>query len=202
MHQHQLLAFAAKIGLIPCESTSLSSSFQAVGYPSAYSFLCPRKCRRKLTDSQFKHLQQHYKTVHEIPSIRDSPELVHMDQHINVWHRCSIDNVVYHCDEYRRRNSTRLNYLACTDEQVDANARFSHHARPERMVSRLFYVYIQFYAVHVFRGSEKMLMYSGYRKTDIHDGLVEHKGHHLFGFQDIQVMDHLCARVTGAEGKV
>src|SRR5579859_7498570 len=99
-------------------------------------------------------------------------------------------------------NSTRLNYLACTDEQVDANARFGHHARPERMVSRLFYVYIQFYAVHVFRGSEKMLMYSGYRKTDIHNGLVEDKGHHLFGFRDIQVLDHLCARVTGAEGKV
>ena len=45
-------------------------------------------------------------------------------------------------------------------------------------------------------------LYSEYRKTNIHDGLVEDKGRHLFGFQDIQILDHLCARVKDAEGKV
>ena len=203
MHQHQLLGFGSRIGLIPSREIAPSLTiFRAADYDSAYSFLPPQKSRRKLTDLEFKHLQQHYKTEYEIPSINDSPDLVHMDHYIDVWHRCCVDNVVYHCDSYQRKNSTRLNHLACIEEQIDANARFSHRSRPERMVSQLSYVYIQFYAVHVFRGSSKMLMYSEYRKTNIHDGLVEDKGRHLFGFQDIQILDHLCARVKGAEGKV
>jgi hypothetical protein len=47
-----------------------------------------------------------------------------------------------------------------------------------------------------------MIMFNEYRKVDEHDGLVEDKGHRIFGFQDIYVLDHLCARVPGVEGKV
>ena len=47
-----------------------------------------------------------------------------------------------------------------------------------------------------------MVMYSEYRKVDEHDGLVEDKGHYVYGFQDIRVLDHLCARVIGAGAKV
>jgi hypothetical protein len=118
-----------------------------------------------------------------------------MDHNIVVWHKCSVDNVEYHCKEYQRRTSTRLNNLVCIDEKVDANARFKRTSRSESMVSQLSYVYIQFYAVHTFCGAKNMLMYCEFRRTDIHDGLVEDKGHHVFGFQDVQAIDHLCARV-------
>lgn len=41
-----------------------------------------------------------------------------------------------------------------------------------------------------------------YRKTEFHDGLVEDKGEHYKGFQDIMVLQHLCAKVVGHRGKV
>ena len=37
---------------------------------------------------------------------------------------------------------------------------------------------------------------------DVHDGLVEDKGHHHYGFQDIQVLQHMCAKVTRFNRKV
>ena len=61
---------------------------------------------------QFKHLQQHHKTGHKIPSIRDCPDLVHMDHDIDVWYHCSVNNVAYHRDEYQRKILTRFNHLA------------------------------------------------------------------------------------------
>jgi len=70
------------------------------------------------------------------------------------------------------------------------------------MIPKKDYVYIQFYGVHRFRGRAQMVMYSEYRKYDVHDGLVEDMGGRFFGFQDVQALDHLCARVPGAGHKV
>jgi hypothetical protein len=78
---------------------------------------------------------------------------------------------------------------------------FSYRTRSERMVPAKFYVYVEFYCLHYFRGPQ-LLMYSEHRKVDVHDGLVEDKGHHLWGFQDIRVIQRICARVQAAEGKV
>ena len=39
-------------------------------------------------------------------------------------------------------------------------------------------------------------------KVEIHDGLVEDMGSRFYGFQDVQVLDHLCARVPGAGNKI
>jgi len=70
------------------------------------------------------------------------------------------------------------------------------------MVPEKDYVYIQFYGVHHFQGQAQMVMYSEYRRYDVHDGLVEDKGSRFFGFQDIRVLDHLCAKVPGAGNKI
>ena len=85
---------------------------------------------------------------------------------------------------------------------VDANQNYSYQSRPEHMVPAKFYAYIQFYCVHLFRGTYQMLMYSSYRKTEVHDGLVEDKGPLYDGFQDIRVLQHLCAKVKGHGGKI
>jgi hypothetical protein len=73
------------------------------------------------------------------------------------------------------------------------------HTR-ERMVPAKFYVHVKFYCLHYFRGPQ-LLMYSEFRKVDVHDGLVKDKGHHLWGFQDIRVIQHMCAMVQAAEGR-
>ena len=56
--------------------------------------------------------------------------------------------------------------------------------------------------MYIFRGVLQMLVYSGYRHVDVHDGLVEDKGHHHYGFQDIRVLQHMCTKVTGFDKKV
>jgi hypothetical protein len=52
------------------------------------------------------------------------------------------------------------------------------------------------YCLHTFIGKRNMLMYSGYRKTQEYHGLVENKGHQMYRFQDITVLQHLCAKVS------
>ena len=49
-----------------------------------------------------------------------------------------------------------------------------------------------------------MLGYSAYLKTRLHSelALVEDLGHHVYGFHDIRVLQHLCARVEGHGGRV
>jgi len=47
-----------------------------------------------------------------------------------------------------------------------------------------------------------MLMYTSYRNVNIYNSLVEDKGHKVDGFQDISVLEHLCAKVTRKDGKV
>jgi hypothetical protein len=46
-----------------------------------------------------------------------------------------------------------------------------------------------------------MLMYSGYRTTELYQGLVQDKGHDIYGFHDVTVLKHLCAKVTGSGRK-
>ena len=132
----------------------------------------------------------------------DDQDLVNMERNIEIWHRCCVGKEVFHCREYERRNATRLNHLACITQLVDLNAHVSYQRRPERMVPEKDYVYIQFYGVHHFQGQAQMVMYSEYRRYDVHDGLVEDKGSRFFGFQDIRVLDHLCAKVPGAGNKI
>src|SRR5437667_7164877 len=123
-----------------------------------YSFLSS-KPRQKLSSTQFKHLQQHYMTVHSIPSIHD-PELINIAEDIDIWYRCRVDKTIYHCAQYQRMNSTPINHLVCVEQTVNANANYSYRVRSERMVLVKFYMYIQFYCVYVFRGVPQMLMYS------------------------------------------
>ena len=70
------------------------------------------------------------------------------------------------------------------------------------MIEARYYVYIQFFWVRTFRNAPTMLMYSSYRNVDVHDGLVEDLGPRCDGFQDIQVLQHLCAKVRGHAGKI
>ena len=72
----------------------------------------------------------------------------------------------------------------------------------ENIVPMEFYGYILFYCVHNFRDRDHMLAYVNWRKVRIHDGLVEDLGEHVYGFQDIIAIDHLCAKVHGANGKI
>ena len=102
MHQHQLLAFSSKFGIIPPEDPSPPASFTAEGYDSMEYCFLSKKGRRMLTNMQFKHLQQHYMTVYSIARITDDPELVNMDPGIEIWHRCRVDGTIYHCKDSQR----------------------------------------------------------------------------------------------------
>ena len=142
MHQHQLLVHATRSNLFPPHPPSNATSYTAPRYDAEiHSFLRQVQSTRQLSTLQFKHLQQHYKTVHDIVSLQDS-ELVNMDPTVQVWHRYRQDKSIFHCAQNRKRNSTRLNHLACFRQTVDRNARFSYQTRPERMEFEDFYVYI------------------------------------------------------------
>jgi hypothetical protein len=47
-----------------------------------------------------------------------------------------------------------------------------------------------------------MLMYNHYRKVKLHHGLVEDEGSRHPGFQDITVLQRLCAKAPGHGGKI
>ena len=70
------------------------------------------------------------------------------------------------------------------------------------MISRKFYVHVQFYCVHTFRGNIQILMYNSNRKVQIHDGFVEDVDAHHDGFQDIRMLQHLCTKVLGYGEKI
>ena len=209
MHQHQLLSFATKFGYFNTRTASSDPpSFTAGGCyvdPEffTYHFLSPVKTggHRKLERSQLRHLQEHYLTIHSINNIHDD-ELTNMDDRVQVWHRCRQNKTVYHCAEYQSQSTKRLSHLACIRQSIDKNAARSADTHPEEMHLAYFYVYIQFFCVHTFRGQTSMLMYSQYRKVGEHDGLVQDIGVHNTGFQDITVLAHLCAKVRGHAGKI
>ena len=135
---------------------------------------------------EFKRLKEHYFTVYE-DDLRtcENPVLKDMERTVQVWHRCCVDRVIFHCKQYQRRNSARLNHLACICQQVDLNARFSRNTRQEAQVDQLHYAEIHYFCVHIFQGIPYMLVFSN---TNVHDGLVEDSGKGNNGFQDISNM--------------
>jgi hypothetical protein len=202
MHQHQLVSFATKYRFFDSPNRpSEPKSFTTARYAeNMLSFLSPVKKIRKLTPGQKRHLQEHYRTEYEIPNFRDE-DLANIDEQVEVWHRCRRDNTIFHCAEYRRINSTRLSHLARIQQLVDRNATRSSRTHPEVLEPKPFYVYIQFFCVHTFRTNTHMLMYSQYRNVTEHHGLVEDVGARNTGFQDIEVLESLCAKVPGHGGK-
>ena len=198
MHQHQLITYMSRFKLLEESVHPEPKCFTDKGYSELHSFMSPLKSERELTNTEFRHLKNHY-----ITNYSPEPEaLESMDQNVQIWHRCRVDKTIFHCSHNQHRNSTRLNHLVCIEETVDVNARFRHGVRPERMVPHNFYAYVHFYCVHTFLEEPHMLMYSSYRKVLVHDGLVKDKGPQHDGFQDIRVLQHPCVKVTGYGGKV
>jgi hypothetical protein len=103
--------------------------------------------------------------------------------------------------EYRRNNSTCLSRLACIKQLVDINASLSARTHPEAYEIEAFYVYIPFFCGCTLRGNVHMLRYSQYRNVVEHQCLVEDLGAKNIGFQDVEVLSHLCAKVPGHGGK-
>lgn len=205
MEQHQLISFGEKFGLFTSYASEDPKKEFRLDDPDYenYAFLPPLRSRRRfLTGIQIKHLQQHYRTVHDIPSLQDR-RLKNIDSHVQVWHRCcDKDNTIFHCEESRITNSTRLNHLARISQTIDRNAHIREGTRPVNMVEENFYVYIKFFCVHYFEGRPYMLMYSECRRTHETNGLVKDTGHWVNGFQDVTVLRNLCAKHTRENGTV
>ena len=108
MHQHQLLAFASLFGILGLPA-SPSSSFTSPDYPENSFLSSTRSSLSKVTPLQFKHLQQHCLIVHSLGNLQD-PELVNLNQHVQIWRRYQNDKTIFHCVEYERKNSTRLKH--------------------------------------------------------------------------------------------
>ena len=200
IEQQQSLAFAEQFGWVT-ESSSEDKGYRAPGYQKIYVFLQLKREHYPLSAIQITHLHKHYMTVYDIPTITN-PELRQMDTQVQLWYECRVDNTIFQCHRSHRQDSTRLNNLACIAQLEDRNARFSDAVRDRDFQETDWYVYVQFYCVHEFRGRHHMLMYSSYRRTVVVDGLVEDKGHRCDGFQDICVLQHLCAKITRQNGKV
>jgi hypothetical protein len=197
MYQHSLTSFGRMFGLVPPKRMVSSLEFQHPEYGSEYALMGhPRSAPLRLTQLQLAHLRQFYFTRYSEFGSAHHADLVNMDKEVKLYYRCRVEKTIYHCKCYNRINSTRLNYLACIEEQVDRNAHVSVGVRPEEMVPERSYVYIDFFCLHTLRGQPHMLMYTSYRNTKVHDGLVQDLGHKHNGFQDIRILEHLCARVT------
>src|SRR5208282_4121799 len=122
-----------------------------------------------------------------------------LDDNNNDNNKDGIDKTIFHCSEYRRSNSTRLNHLTCIEQKIDRNATRSSETHSEVIIDAEYYIYIQLFCVHTFRNALVMLMYTHYRKIDIYDELIEDLGPRCDGFQDIMVLQHLCAKTRGHE---
>src|SRR5205814_9988174 len=110
------------------------------GYESI-TFLPPSKPgRRRLTDTQIKHLKKHYITTRDGLRTEQDPRLMDMDTTVQVWLRCCVDKEVFHCEQNRLRNSTRLNHLAHVWQTTDRNANFREGVRPEVMEAGDYYI--------------------------------------------------------------
>lgn len=200
IEQQQNLAFVEKFGLIT-ELSSSAEEYRAPGYQEIYAFLHLKREQYPLSSTHITHLQKHYMAVYDIPT-STNPEFRQMETSVQLWYACRVDKTIFHCLRSRRQDSSRLNHLACIEQLEDRNARYSDAIRARDFQETDWYVYVQFYCVHKFRGHYHMLMYSSYRWTVVVDGLVEDKGHRCDGFQDICVLQHLCAKVTRRNGKV
>jgi hypothetical protein len=228
MHQTVLLSFAWKFGCItegktPDNQTNLDDWTNEFNNDSEvnqnaenldgnrndgdpgyedYQFLPPSPSSQyPLSDSQLQHLREHYGARFSNPddTERLKPgDLDSMDRNVKIWHRCCFGKIIFHCDQYRRQNSTRLNNLVRIRELVDANAHCGYAARQEQLGIDHSYVYIQFFCEHNFRGKRYMLAYSKYHEVDIveHAALVKDLRSRRSGFHDVVTMEHLCAKVV------
>jgi hypothetical protein len=196
MHQHELLTYGLKFGIIPSLPVKVPIMFTSPKYDAKiFAFLgTPVAERKRLDNSQFRHLQIHYRTTYSIASLQ-VPELVNMAPIVTIYKRCCVDTLIYHSALNRKKNASRLNNLACLSQGIDRNAR--NNTRPIIIVNKEFYMYVEFYCVHEFRDESHMLVYGGYRNTLVHDGLVEDLGPIHYGFTDICALSHLCAKVQG-----
>jgi len=199
MEQQQLISFATKYDFFATSDRRDGAGEFRLNDPDYESFaFLPRAKpgRRQLTATQIRHLQIHYITARDdINGLRD-PRFNNMDTTVQVWHRCRVDKEVFHCEQYRQADSTRLNHLARISQTTDLNENFREGTRPEIMQVGDYYVYIKFFCVHEFEGVTSMLMYSEYRRVSIIDGLVKDNGHWVDGFQDVFVLENLCGRCT------
>jgi hypothetical protein len=205
LHEQTLLWFARKFTASEEDGSEQSSisRFTAENYDPKYSFLAPpRSSQRTLTPLQLKHLKYHYMAVYSIERGQLSAQAFgNIVDEAQVWRRCQFDKTVFQSKEYQQSHATRLSHLACFVHQVDKNAHISLKRRPEVMEDKLYYGYIQFYCVHTFLTQLHMLMYTHYHNVKLHHGLVEGEGPSHHGFQDITVLQHLCAKVPGHGGK-
>jgi hypothetical protein len=217
MRQHALLSFASKFGCLPSRATAGGGNNDNDEIPDGehnddnsedediykdYLFRPPSPTsNHRLTNTEFHHLQQHYGAMYSNPNDAErlAPnELKEMDRHVKIWHRCSYGKTVFHCHEYRRRNSTRLNNLVRLKQLIDRNAHVRYGTRDEDMADDYSYVYIQFFCEHNFRNKPRMLAYSEYRKVGVHTeaAIVEDLRHQRYSFHDVTVIQHLCAKVV------
>lgn len=205
MHQHQLLTFASKFDMFSERPPRDKVSFTVADRydPEMYSFLSFRNTVstvRQLTGVELRRLKEHYLTVVEgIES--HSGSWADLDPSVQLWYRCRRDKTIFHCAETEQKNSNRLNYLVCLLLEIDKHAHISHQTRPEEMIEKEFYGYIQFFCVHTFHGVSRMLAYIKYHKVNHHHSLVEDCGPWVSGFVDITVLRHLCAVVPGHNKK-
>ena len=197
--QHQLISFATKFGFFSSSASKDPSKefhLDRPGYESI-TFLPPSKPgRRHLTDPQIKHLKKHYITTRDGLRTEQDPRLMDMDTTVQVWLRRCVDKEVFHCEQNRLRNSTRLNHLAHVWQTTDRNANFREGVRPEVMEAGDYYIYIKFFCVHEFEGVTSMLFYGEYRHVEIIEGLVKDAGSWVDGFLDVFTLENLCGRYT------
>ena len=155
MHQQQLTTFVYKFELFDTDNEiSIILSFISTEYEAySISFFSQLASTRKLTKTQIKYLQQHYMTIYNIECIFIF-ELTFMNDDIQVWRHCQIDKTIFHCWEYQKLNSARLNdHLICIKQKFDINAAYKYDVREKRMRKVKYYIYIQFYYIHNFRNN-------------------------------------------------
>src|SRR5437667_7110776 len=95
-----------------------------------------------------------------------------MDTTVQVWLHCCVNKVIFHCEQNRLRNSTRLNHLAHVWQTTDRNANF-RGVQPEVIEAGDYYIYIKFFCVHEFERVTSMLFYGMYGHVEIIEGLVK-----------------------------
>ena len=202
--QHQLISFAKKVGLIKMDpSEDDPNSFKSDDYPGIVFLPHPQRHpqRCQLKGLYLTQLQRHYETNARL--VANHPDLLNINPEVLKFVRCRDDRMEYQSKEYSG-NAARLNYLVCIKMEVDLNENFSYAVRQERIAKRKFYVEIEFFVVHEFRGKKNMLMFSKSRKVDISKGhsLIEDKGERALGCQDVGIFSNICGRIQGDGGKV
>ncbi len=201
--QHQLISFAKKVGLITTDSSEDDPDwFKSVDYPGIVFLPHPRRRPQRclLNGLYLTQLRRHYQTNGRLEA--NHSDLLNIDPVVLKFVHCRDDKTEYQSKEYSA-GAARLNYLVCVEMEVDLNENFSYAVRQERMAEKRFYVEIEFFAVHEFRGKKNMLMFSKFRRVleNKRNALIEDKGEGALGCQDIGVISYSCGRIQGDGGK-